>query len=209
MTQKSQGFLIAIEGIDGTGKTSIVKSLIESLTKDGYQVTSFKEPTNETDAGKQIRRSYTEKRAPIEVELQWFIEDRRWNVENNILPSLEKGYIVLLDRYFFSTACYQGARRGANWKKILEINRANFPEPDLTVIIDLEPKISIQRIVKDRNSSNTFEGLQYLKKVRKIFLKIATKDKIGNYLLVNGAKPLQEVITEIYSKVHELIQKKD
>ena len=58
VTSKAQGFLIAIEGIDGTGKTSIVKSLLEKLTKDGYQVISFKEPTNETEAGKKIRQSY-------------------------------------------------------------------------------------------------------------------------------------------------------
>ena len=201
----NKGILIALEGIDGTGKSTIAKSLQENLSKIGYQIAIFKEPTNETEAGKKIRKSYQKGRTLVEEELAWFIEDRKWDVENNILPSLKDKKIVILDRYYFSTACYQGARMDNLWQDILTQNRALFPEPDLTIIIDVEPNIALTRITKERKESNTFEGLEYLAKVRKLFLEIVKEDPIGNYVLIDGSKTLEKVIEEITTIVEDFI----
>ncbi|MHA1557440.1 MAG: dTMP kinase [Candidatus Heimdallarchaeota archaeon] len=205
----SNGILIAFEGIDGTGKTSIIRVLLERLTKDGFNVVTFKEPTNETEAGKKIRTSYSDGRVSLEDELQWFIDDREWDVKERILPSLAAKKIVLMDRYFFSTACYQGVRMNDDWYSILKTNRSMFPEPDLTIIIDVDPRISQQRILKDRQKSNTFEELDYQRNVRKLFLEIINKDSIGNYLLLDGEAPLDEIIDTLYLRIKQFIKEKE
>ncbi|MHA1156239.1 MAG: dTMP kinase [Candidatus Heimdallarchaeota archaeon] len=205
----SNGILIAFEGIDGTGKTSIIRVLLERLTNDGFNVVTFKEPTNETEAGKKIRTSYSDGRVSLEDELQWFIDDREWDVKERILPSLAEKKIVLMDRYFFSTACYQGVRMNDDWISILKTNRSMFPEPDLTIIIDVDPRISQQRILKDRQKSNTFEELDYQRNVRKLFLEIINKDSIGNYLLLDGEAPLDEIIDTLYLRIKQFIKEKE
>ena len=94
--EQKKGFFIAFEGIDGTGKTTMAKLLKERLEAIGHSVVMYKEPTNETEAGKKIRASYVEERASLDQELQWFIEDREWNVTTRILPALAENKIVFL-----------------------------------------------------------------------------------------------------------------
>lgn len=203
--EQKKGLLIAFEGIDGTGKTTLALMLKERLEALGYSVVMFKEPTNETEAGKKIRSSYVEGRASLDIELQWFIEDREWNVTTRILPALAENKIVFLDRYFFSTACYQGVRKNNDWVSILELNRKKFPEPDLTIIFDLDVQLAIKRIMKDRSNANTFEGIQNLRDVRALFLEIFQLDTIGNYILINAEKSIEEIFELLYAKLLELI----
>ena len=205
--EQKKGLLIAFEGIDGTGKTTLALMLKERLEALGHSVVMFKEPTNETEAGKKIRSSYVEGRASLDIELQWFIEDREWNVTTRILPALAENKIVFLDRYFFSTACYQGVRKNNDWFSILELNRKKFPEPDLTVIFDLDVQLAIKRIMRDRSNANTFEGMQNLRDVRALFLEIFQLDTIGNYLLINAEKSIEEIFELLYAKLLELIGK--
>ena len=205
--EQKKGLLIAFEGIDGTGKTTLALMLKERLEVSGYSVVMFKEPTNETEAGKKIRASYIEERASLDIELQWFIEDREWNVTTRILPALAENKIVFLDRYFFSTACYQGVRKNNDWVSILELNRKKFPEPDLTIIFDLDVQLAIKRIMKDRSNANTFEGMQNLRDVRALFLEMFQLDTIGNYFLVNAEKSIEEILELIYTKLLEVIDK--
>ncbi|TET29077.1 MAG: dTMP kinase [Candidatus Heimdallarchaeota archaeon] len=205
--EQKKGLLIAFEGIDGTGKTTLALMLKERLEALGHSVVMFKEPTNETEAGKKIRSSYVEGRASLDIELQWFIEDREWNVTTRILPALAENKIVFLDRYFFSTACYQGVRKNNDWFSILELNRKKFPEPDLTIIFDLDVQLAIKRIMRDRSNANTFEGMQNLRDVRALFLEIFQLDTIGNYILINAEKSIEEIFELLYVKLQELIGK--
>jgi dTMP kinase len=207
--EERNGLFIVFEGIDGTGKSTQAKILREFLLDMGYQVVMYKEPTNETDAGKKIRASYTTDRPSLETELQWFIEDREWNVNTQVLPSLKDKKIIFLDRYYFSTVCYQGARKNGNWQNILKLNRSKFPEPDLTIIFDLKPKIALSRIKQTRQKGNTFEGLSYLRKVRKLFLKLYKSDKIGTYLLIDSRKTIDEISTILKPKIMDLIKEKE
>ncbi len=203
--EEKKGYFIAFEGIDGTGKTTLALNLKERLETLGYSVVIYKEPTNETEAGKKIRASYLKGRASLEQELQWFIEDREWNVKTRILPALTENKIVFQDRYFFSTACYQGVRKNNDWISILELNRKKFPEPDLTIIFDLDVQVAIKRIMRDRESANTFEGMQYLRDVRALFLEMFQLDTVGNYLLINAEKSIEDISEEIYVKILEII----
>lgn len=206
MEQKT-GLLIAFEGIDGTGKTTLAQMLKERLEALGHSVVMFKEPTNETEAGKKIRASYIEGRASLDTELQWFIEDREWNVTTRILPALAENKIVFLDRYFFSTACYQGVRKNNDWVSILELNRKKFPEPDLTIIFDLDVQLAVKRIMRVRSNANTFEGIQNLRDVRALFLELFQLDTIGNYILINAEKSIEEILELLYTKLLDIIDK--
>jgi len=205
--EQKKGLLIAFEGIDGTGKTTLAQMLKERLEALGHSVVMFKEPTNETEAGKKIRASYVKGRASLDIELQWFIEDREWNVTTRILPALAENKIVFLDRYFFSTACYQGVRKNNDWFSILELNRKKFPEPDLSIIFDLDVQLAVKRIMRERSNANTFEGMQNLRDVRALFLEMYQLDTIGNYLLINAEKSIEEILELLYAKLLELINK--
>ena len=205
--EQKKGLLIAFDGIDGTGKTTLALMLKKRLEALGHSVVMFKEPTNETEAGKKIRSSYVEGRASLDIELQWFIEDREWNVTTRILPALAENKIVFLDRYFFSTACYQGVRKNNDWFSILELNRKKFPEPDLTIIFDLDVQLAIKRIMRDRSNANTFERMQNLRDVRALFLEIFQLDTIGNYILINAEKSIEEIFELLFVKLLELIGK--
>ena len=202
-----KGYIIAFEGIDGSGKTTIATNTKKRIEKHGFQVAIFKEPTNETDAGKKIRASYNTERPSFEIELQWFIEDRTWDVKNRILPALAQNQVVFMDRYYYSTACYQGVRNNNNWKAILDLNRKKFPEPDLTIIFDINPDIALKRILSVRNKINSFEVLQNLINVRNLFLEIYNKDKIGNFVLVDGSKSIRSITTFVTKLILNLLNR--
>ncbi len=168
MTKSGKGTFIVFEGIDGTGKSTQIKLLDLALKKMGHEVVVTREPTRGV-YGQKIRALYQNRSAvSAEEELDLFIKDRREHVETLINPSLEAGKIVLCDRYFLSTAAYQGAA-GCSTGKI--IARHYFaPEPDLAIIIEVPPQLCISRIVDNRGDQlNDFEQLESLKKVDSIF----------------------------------------
>ena len=102
------GVLIAIEGIDGAGKTTLARNLKKWLESRGYRVEVIKEP-GDSVWGQKIRESY-DRELDAREELELFLKDREENVRRKILPALKKGTIVIMDRYYYSTMTYQGAR---------------------------------------------------------------------------------------------------
>src|SRR5579862_9479426 len=112
----AESILIAVEGIDGAGKTTQVKMLRDALERAGLAVVASKEPTS-GQWGRIIKESATSGRRTPEEELDLFIKDRAEHVENLIAPAMKDGKIVLLDRYFYSTIAYQGSR-GANVEQV-------------------------------------------------------------------------------------------
>ncbi|MBI5183082.1 MAG: dTMP kinase, partial [Nitrospinae bacterium] len=126
--------LIAIEGIDGVGKTTQSR-LLEGYLKDkGYNVICMSEPTN-GKWGRKIREMIKVGRdnTSPEEELYLFTEDRKEDVYMNILPALEEKKIVIMDRYYISSIAYQGAL-GIDRKRIKEMNEEFAPVPHLTII---------------------------------------------------------------------------
>jgi len=117
-----------------------------------------------------LQASASEGRLSPEDELDLFIEDRRWNVEQNIKPALTSGKIVLMDRYYLSTIAYQSAR-GLDASIIQARNEAFAPIPDLVLLFDLDPDIALRRISQNRGETpNLFEKAEYLREVRQNFL---------------------------------------
>lgn len=164
----SKGKLIVFEGIDGTGKTSQLKALAAYLGEQGHIVTATREPSD-GPYGKKIRALFTKRHTlSLEEELALFIADRKHHVQEVILPALEQGKIVLTDRYYFSTAAYQGAA-GCDPESIIEQN-SFAPTPDLVLLLTITVAESIRRIREQRQDQlNDFEREEQLEKVAAIF----------------------------------------
>ncbi|MEQ1572195.1 MAG: dTMP kinase [Myxococcota bacterium] len=162
-----RGKLIAFEGIDGAGKTTQARRLVHALVQRGRPATYTKEPTDGPD-GRRLRASARAGRLPAEEELALFVRDRQAHVRELILPALAQGVTVVVDRYFPSTAAYQGAR-GLDPAAILAQNEAFAPAPDLGVWIDVEPAVGLARVRGRDAVENLFEQLGDLERCREVF----------------------------------------
>jgi dTMP kinase len=164
------GFLLALEGIDGAGKSVQARAVGAALMARGLEVVLTREPTN-GPWGRRLRESAAQGRLSPEDELHAFLEDRKQHVAELIRPSLETGKVVITDRYYFSTVAYQGAR-GFDPGELLRMNEAIAIEPHLLVLVDLDPQTSLARIGHRDGRANEFETVAQLARSREIFLSI-------------------------------------
>jgi len=197
----SKGLLIAFEGIDGTGKSTQLPLLAAYLRQQGPRVVvETREPTD-GPYGRQIRALYHDRRqVSAEQELELFLLDRREHVESCIQPALTQGHIVLTDRYYFSTAAYQGAA-GCDPEDIFR--RHDFaPEPDMVLLLTLSAAESVARIRDLRGEDlNDFEQQEQLERVAGLFASFA-HDCI---VRINAARPVGDVQDSIRNAVRQLI----
>lgn len=191
--RSESGKLIVFEGIDGSGKTTISKILFKHLKDKKIRTSWFREPSD-SKWGKKIRELAEKMDSiPIDDEFRYFLEDRKWDVENNIHPALEKGEIVILDRYYFSSACYQGAR-GLNVEEIIDKNRKFSPEPDLLFLIDVDIPTAMERIKSSRTiEAKLFEKESFLLKVRENYLAL----KFDFIRTIDGRRSIDKVIKSV------------
>ena len=187
-----RGFLIAIEGIDGTGKSTQARRLGEWLAANGREVVLSREPTD-GPWGKQLRESAASGRLSATDELEYFLNDRRQHVTETINPALAAGKVVILDRYYFSTMAYQGAR-GFDPADIRRRNEEFAPAPDLLVILDLDVDAAHRRIGCRGDTANAFEQRDNLQRCRDIFLSLAD-EPFARVIDCDG--PLDEVAEKI------------
>ena len=165
-----RGCLIALEGIDGAGKSTQAMGLAAILAQLGYLALLTREPTF-GPAGRKLQEYLVGGRrylSPIE-ELTLFQSDRRDHVENTIRPALEKGWVVITDRYYYSSAAYQGAL-GLDPQEILADSELFAPRPDLVVVFTLPLNLALARCLEDRGEeSQVSEVPAYLEKVAAIY----------------------------------------
>jgi dTMP kinase len=189
-----KGCLVSIEGIDGAGKSTQIRLLDEWLGNNGVDAVILKEPTDGV-YGREIRQNAAAHKptSPAE-EMRLFMEDRREDVRQNILPALAAGKLVVMDRYYLSNMAYQGAR-GLDPAKIEEENVRFSPVPDLVIVLDIDPALGLTRIRDSRKTAlDSFEKEDYLRRVRDIFLTIG---RGANGVIVDAGQPPE--------KVHEAI----
>ncbi len=191
MKEGHRGLLVAVEGIDGTGKTTLARRLTERLTEQGIPCLFTFEPTMGA-YGSRLRESFVgHRRLHPDEELDLFTRDRLDHVEETILPALSRGEVVVCDRYYFSTMAYQGAR-GRNPEEIRRINETFAPRPDLVLLLELDPALAVERIRKKRGEvPNNFEEIGYLERVADIFRSL--EDAV--ILRLDGRLP-EEVLLE-------------
>ncbi|MCC6028492.1 MAG: dTMP kinase [Archaeoglobus sp.] len=193
-----RGLLIAVEGIDGAGKTTIANHLCDFLSKKGYKCVVLKEPS-ESIYGKMIKS--LKSRPDPETEMELFLKDREMDVKDRILPALEEGKIVIMDRYYYSNIAYQSAR-GLNADRIRELNEGIAPKPDLVILLDLSPSKALERI-KNREKLSIFEEKDYLENVRQKFREIADERTV----IINAERDLEFVKREAEKAVMRLMEK--
>jgi dTMP kinase len=168
----NRGQLLVFEGLDGCGKTTQVEALAAALRAAERDVLVTREPS-EGPFGQRIRAMARSGEAvPPQEELRWFVEDRRAHVAEIVGPGLEAGCLVVCDRYYLSTVAYQGAR-GLDPAEILEQSEAEFPIPDLLLLLEIEPELGLRRVRARGGSLETvFEQPQRLERVAAIFAAI-------------------------------------
>ncbi|MDD3581681.1 MAG: dTMP kinase [Desulfobacca sp.] len=165
-----QGCLIALEGLDGVGKTTQARSLAAALEARGFKVVLTHEPT-EGRYGRQLRqllRQGCQALSPTQ-ELALFTADRREHVSQVILPHLNAGDVVITDRYYYSSMAYQGAR-GLEVLEIQRQNEAFAPIPDLVIILTLPLSQILERLARrGAHAWDVFEQGDYLARVEEIY----------------------------------------
>jgi dTMP kinase len=196
------GLLIVLEGIDGSGKTTQAKSLLRRLRSRGFKAAFFREPTR-GKWGREIRRkaSRADSLTPAE-ELDLFVKDRRENVEKNLKPALGQGKIVVLDRYYFSTIAYQGAK-GIDPRRIRRLNESFAVKPDLVIILDMPPGAGLARIAGRKTRDELFEREEYLVRVAEIFRGL----RGPNILHLDGRGDRRAVGRAIWERVAPLLSR--
>jgi len=199
--------LVAIEGIDGAGKTTQSKLLLKKLLSEGYPALCFHEPT-EGKWGTKIKdlaKNGRQKTSP-EEEMEFFFQDRIEDVEKNIRPALKDKKVIIMDRYYFSNIAYQSAR-GLNPDIIEERNERIAPKPNLLIILDITPQVALKRIKEKRNGRpNHFERIRHLEKIREIFLKRFKNREYTRIIDGDDIRSESAIAEEIWSIVKPIMK---
>ena len=201
----SNAKFIAIEGLDGSGKSTQARLLSERL--DIKNVLHF-EPTD-SKIGRQIREilSGKEKVDPRTMALL-FAADRIEHITGNdgILQNLEKGVSVISDRYYFSSYAYQMTQMPLDW--VMEINAVarSLAKPDCHIFIDVSPEVCLERITQNRTSVDIFENKQALLKTRENFFEIIERTaKEEKVFIVDGNADLETVYNRVFETVSTIL----
>jgi len=204
------GLFITLEGIDGTGKSTQLRLLVQYLRKWGLPVRVTREPGG-TRLGERIRRILLDSKnthlSPL-AELALMYAARAQHLEEVIRPALAKGQIVVSDRYNDASLAYQGYGRKLGVATVRAFDRivSGSTQPDLTILLDLAPRLSLGRAVgrqSQRNSDQArfeLQGLDFQRRVRRGYLAIARKDP-RRVKVVPASGPVAEVHARILNLV--------
>ena len=202
---KKKGFFITFEGIDGSGKSTQMRKLAKFLEDNGFDIIITREPGGSV-GGEEIRNLVLQgavDRWSAETEILLFTAARRDHLERIILPALQGGKIVICDRFTDSTRMYQGMR-GPKLRDLVDklTKEVINCDPDLTIIIDIDPEISLERAKSRNTAEERFEdfGGDLQKKMRRGFLDLS-REFSSRMEVVNGQQSVDELAKEIASLV--------
>ena len=202
---KKKGFFITFEGIDGSGKSTQIRKLAKFLEDNGFDIIITREPGGSV-GGEEIRNLLLQgavDRWSAETEILLFTAARRDHLERIILPALQGGKIVICDRFTDSTRMYQGMR-GPKLRDLVDklTKEVINCDPDLTIIIDIDPEISLERAKSRNTAEERFEdfGVDLQKKMRRVFLDLS-REFSSRMEVVNGQQSVDELAKEIASLV--------
>jgi dTMP kinase len=190
--------LINLEGIDGCGKSTQSKFLMEKFEENNEKTIILKEPTN-GKYGKKLWEMLSGKReATTEQILDLFVMDRKEHVNDKINPALKKGKIVLMDRYYYSTMAYQAAA-GIDVNRIRKDNEF-APKPDIVLIFDLPVDLAMKRVI-GHSIADVFEKEEHLEKVREAYLNLKDDPLVR---IIDSTRTPEEIFEEVWELVSEV-----
>ncbi|MEU0069555.1 dTMP kinase [Streptomyces sp. NPDC006332] len=203
----SAGFFIALEGGDGAGKSTQAEALAEWIRAKGHEVVVTREP-GATPVGKRLRSILLDVSSAglsHRAEALLYAADRAEHVDTVVRPALERGAVVISDRYVDSSVAYQGAGRDLSPTEVARINRwaTNGLVPHLTVLLDVSPEIARERFTEapDRLES---EPAEFHARVRSGFLTLAAADP-GRYLVVDAGQEPEAVTTVVRHRLDQML----
>ena len=203
----TQGRFISFEGIDGSGKSTQAKLLAKTLVDLGYDVVLTREPGGSVGA-EEIRALVLQgdpDRWSAESEILLFTAARRDHMEKTILPALNAGKIVICDRFADSTRMYQGLSRGDLRNLVDELHNLMIPkDPDLTVLIDLDPTLGLSRAKARNTVEERFEdfGVALQEKMRIGFLNLA-EQYANRFRVIDGLRDIDDIAADVFNVVQK------
>lgn len=205
----AKGLFLTFEGIDGSGKSTQCKLLADALRAEGREVVLTREPGGSPGA-EEIRRLVLEgdpDRWSAQTELLLFTAARRDHLERTILPALAAGKVVICDRFADSTRMYQGLSRGNLRAAVDQLHALMIGrEPDLTLLIDMDPETGLSRAKGRQGSEERFEdfGLELQQKMRAGFLALAD-EFADRFRVIDGARSVDAVAADVLARTREAL----
>lgn len=204
-----KGQFITFEGMDGSGKSTQSKLLFERLKQAGKTVVHTREPGG-SEGAEEIRDlllTGDPDRWSAETEILLFTAARRDHLEKVITRAVDRGDIVISDRFADSTRVYQGATRGDLRSVVDDLHtRMIGREPDLTFIIDMDPAVALERGLARKSGEDRFEdfGLGFQETLRHGFLSLA-RDFPDRCVVIDGNRDAAQIATEIFARTMERV----
>jgi len=199
---KLTGKFITFEGPEGSGKTSVIRAVKDFLVAEGYDILTTREPGGSSIA-ESIRdiilsKENTEMNAYTEALL--FAASRSQHFTEIIIPALEAGKIILCDRFIDSSLAYQGYARGLGINNVFEINKFGIGNklPDLTLFIDVPPKVGLKRVFDNQGRKVDrldLETVEFHEKVYEGYLLLA-KQFENRFIVIDGTNPVETVVED-------------
>ncbi|KQQ21150.1 thymidylate kinase [Rathayibacter sp. Leaf299] len=205
------GLFVTLEGGDGAGKTTQARLLEEWLGSRGETVVRTREPGG-TEVGVQIREIVLHHRGDIDprAEALLYAADRAQHIGTLVRPAIERGEVVVQDRYIDSSVAYQGAGRVLDADEVRRLSEwaTHDFRPDLTVLLDLDPAAARSRLDAARTRFDRLEAekAEFHERVRGAFLAIARSDP-ERFLVLDAALPVEELAAAVRSRVEELLER--
>lgn len=209
--QAPRGRMIVCDGGNGAGKTTVLKAIEAHLLAKGRQMVMTREPGG-TPIGEKIREILLNPDTPEMcgvTELMLFAAARAQHVREKILPAIEAGQIVVSDRFDSATVSFQHYARGLPLDLIHQLNSIAIDgfKPDITIILDLDPVVGLQR-VSSRGGSGLDrmeqESLDFLHNARHGYLEQA-KDDPDHFVVIDASQPLEKVVGDVIQVVDRII----
>lgn len=199
---------ITLEGIDGSGKSTISLLLQNELKKRGIDFIAVREPGS-TSIGEKIRELLLDPNSvisPIE-EVYLYATSRAVFVREVILPAVASGKVLISERYIDSSFAYQGYGKGVPLRFIYEVNRPAVMGvfPDLTVLLDITPEVSLKRLEGKKKDRLELGGMAFYNNVRNGYLRLAEIFK-DRYIVIDGGKEPEEIVSIISDRLKRIIR---
>ncbi|MFM6962946.1 MAG: dTMP kinase [Micrococcales bacterium] len=205
----SRGLFISLEGIDGVGKSTQVERLADYFREQGKTVVTTFEPGG-TELGQEIRHLLLHRKGDVapRAEALLFAADRAHHVATKIRPALERGEVVITDRYLDSSVAYQGSGRDLESDDVrnLSLFAVGGLLPDLTVLLDLDAAHAMARRNKTGAEPDRLERekSEFFENVRQAFLKLAAAEP-NRFLVVDANQSAEQIQREIRARAEELL----